>query len=214
MSDTVLAGRNRSFATLRRLVAERNSAERCDLCGAALQPDHAHLADPQARKLACACPACALLFSNRRGGKYRRVPDVVHYLSDFRQTDVQWDSLGIPIGLAFFFHSTAAAKVVALYPSPAGPMESLLDFGSWDEMTQSNPCLKNMEADVEGLLVNRIGSTREYYLVPIDVCFRLTGLIRSRWRGLSGGAQLWREIDGFFAELKRRSLAHREGFRA
>jgi hypothetical protein len=58
--------------------------------------------------------------------------------------------------------------------------------------------------------VNRIGHSRgfskpEYYLVPIDECFKLVGLIRSRWQGLSGGTEVWREIGQFFGDLKAKS---------
>jgi hypothetical protein len=67
-----------------------------------------------------------------------------------------------------------------------------------------------MESDVEGLLVNRIGHARrftnpEYYLAPIDECYKLVGLIRGRWQGLSGGTEVWREIGEFFTALKERS---------
>jgi hypothetical protein len=31
------------------------------------------------------------------------------------------------------------------------------------------------------------------------------GLIRTRWRGLSGGEDVWKEIEGFFEELGRKS---------
>ena len=44
------------------------------------------------------------------------------------------------------------------------------------------------EPDVEALLVNRVGAVREYFIVPIDECYKLVGLIRLHWRGLSGGA--------------------------
>src|SRR5262249_33166577 len=54
------------------------------------------------------------------------------YLPDFRLTDAQWEGLLIPIQLAFFFHSSPAGRVIALYPSPAGPTESLLDLAIWD----------------------------------------------------------------------------------
>ncbi len=86
-----------------------------------------------------------------------------------------------------------------MYPSPAGATESLLSFDTWEEIERENPVLLEMEADVEALLVNRIGHARgfsspEYYLVPIDECFKLVGLIRSRWQGLSGGTEVWREI--------------------
>jgi hypothetical protein len=73
-----------------------------------------------------------------------------------------------------------------------------------------NPVLREMQADVEALLVNRVGHSRgfsnpEYYLTPIDECFKLVGLIRSKWHGLSGGAEVWREVGDFFAELKTKS---------
>ncbi|HEX8896401.1 MAG TPA: DUF5947 family protein, partial [Terriglobales bacterium] len=42
----------------------------------------------------------------------------------------------------------------------------------------------------------------EYYIAPIDACYRLVGLIRLHWHGLSGGEEVWREIDNFFAELR------------
>ena len=63
----------------------------------------------------------------------------------------------IPIGLAFFFRNSVAGKLVAIYPSPAGPTESLLDFAAWDDLVQNNPVLKEMEPDTEALLVNRVG---------------------------------------------------------
>jgi hypothetical protein len=45
----------------------------------------------------------------------------------------------------------------------------------------------------------------EYFVVPIDVCYRLVGLIRIHWRGLSGGTEVWQEIGKFFTELRARS---------
>jgi hypothetical protein len=41
--------------------------------------------------------------------------------------------------------------------------------------------------------------------VPIDECFRLVGLIRTHWRGLSGGTAVWAEIGRFFTALKEHS---------
>ncbi len=121
----------------------------------------------------------------------------------------------MPINMAFFFRSTPQKRVIALYPSPAGATESLLSFDTWDEIEIQNPVLLEMEADVEALLVNRIGHSRgfagpEYYLLPIDECFKLVGLIRSRWQGLSGGAEVWAQIGQFFGDLKSRSPRARE----
>jgi hypothetical protein len=100
--------------------------------------------------------------------------------------------------------------MIAMYPSPAGATESLLTFDTWDEIAANNPVLAEMESDVEALLVNRIGHSRgftepEYYLVPIDECYKLVGLIRSHWSGLAGGTEVWRQIGEFFSGLKARS---------
>ncbi|MGH7848437.1 MAG: DUF5947 family protein [Candidatus Binatia bacterium] len=211
MTYTPSAGIRTSFAALQKFVAPRApAAERCDFCSAALSVDHQHLIPLQSRNLVCACDACAVLFGSSGETKYRRLTRTIRYLPDFRQTDSQWEALGLPIGLAFFFYSTPAGKVVALYPSPGGPTESLLDLAAWNEIAALNPAVKEMEPDIEGLLVNRVKEARDYYRVPIDVCFKLTGLIRRSWRGFSGGAQVWREIDQFFADLKQRAKARGE----
>jgi len=120
-------------------------------------------------------------------------------------SDVQWESLRVPVDMAFFFYSTPAERVVAFYPSPMGPTESLLKLSAWEELERCNPMLGGMERDVEALLVNRVLEAREHYLVPIDECYSLVGLIRMRWRGLSGGREVWEEIGRFFEELRERS---------
>lgn len=182
------------------------------MCSHELHGDHPHLIEPASRKLLCACEACAILFCGAAETKYRRVPRRIRFLADFRLSDALWESLMIPINMAFFFNSTAAGHIVALYPSPAGPTESLLGLDAWKEIVQLNPILSEMEPDVEALLVNRIGSSRgysgaEYYQVPIDECYKLVGLIRAHWRGLSGGNKVWEEIAIFFNGLKQRSIS-------
>ncbi|HTL31218.1 MAG TPA: DUF5947 family protein, partial [Tepidisphaeraceae bacterium] len=57
------------------------------------------------------------------------------------------------------------------------------------------------------LIINHIGKRRDCFLVPIDECYRLVGLIRSQWRGLSGGQEVWKAISDFFDELHRRASA-------
>lgn len=194
------------FAVLRRFVRQRAAVERCELCSTELTGEHEHLVDVSTRQLTCACQACAILFSGQGSPKYRRVPRRLRYLPNFELTDAQWDSLLIPISMAFFFKSSAAEKVVALYPSPAGATESLLDFESWDEIRRNNPLLDEMEPDTEALLVNRVRGAADYYLLPIDECYKLVGLIRTHWHGLSGGAEMWEEIGKFFAELKTKAV--------
>ncbi len=116
----------------------------------------------------------------------------------------------IPISMAFFFRSTPDARVVAFYPSPAGATESLLPLETWKDIEDANPILKGIESDVEALLVNRVGHARgfsapEYYVLPIDECYKLVGLIRAKWHGLSGGTEVWQEIAHFFDALKQRA---------
>ena len=44
---------------------------------------------------------------------------------------------------------------------------------------------------------------REHWLVPIDDCYELVGLIRTRWRGFGGGEEVWDAIARFFDDLPR-----------
>jgi hypothetical protein len=125
----------------------------------------------------------------------------------------------IPIEMAFFFKSSPQGKMIALYPSPAGPTESLLSLDTWADLVEMNPVLNEMQDDVTALLVNRVGHVRgaapaEYFLVPIDECYKLVGLIRTYWRGLSGGTEVWREIGAFFTALKTKSGYRQEEPRA
>jgi hypothetical protein len=198
-------GRSDVFNVLRRLVRPRSPLERCDLCSAGLQPDHPHLVEPGTRKLFCVCQACAILFSSKADTKYRRVPKRIRHLPDFQMSDAQWEGLMIPIGMAFFIYDTVARKIVSLYPSPGGATESLLDLDSWAEIVEANPVLREMDPDTEALLVNRVRGAAEYYLIPVDEAFKLVGIIRSNWRGLSGGSEVWEAIETFFSDLKNRS---------
>jgi hypothetical protein len=198
---------HKPFDVLRQFVKQRRVGECCELCGAELPSEHDHLVEIASRKLLCACGACAILFDGQKSPRHRRVPRRVEVLDGFVMTDAQWEGLNVPINLAFFFYNTPAKRVVAFYPSPAGPTESLLPLGSWRELVAANPVLAELEPDVEALLVNRVADGRDYYRVPIDSCYKLVGLIRTHWRGLSGGTEVWREIRKFFAELAEKSHA-------
>ncbi len=202
----------RGLAVLKRFARPLNATERCELCGATLGGEHQHLVQPARHKLMCACDACAILFSYQGNTTYKRVPRRVVDIDPFVLSDAQWDALGIPIGLAFFFRGSPDGKVTAYYPSPAGATESLLPMEPWADIVAANPRITEMEPDVEALLVNRIAQTRvagpgtgHGYLVPIDACYGLVGLIRTHWRGFGGGGELWEHVDRFFTALAARA---------
>jgi hypothetical protein len=180
--------------------------EQCDMCAAPVTPGHRHLVDVNDRRLLCACRACALLFDSEAagGGHLRLLPTRRRRLEDFVLDEAKWARLRIPVDMAFFFRSTPAERVLAFYPSPAGPTESLLELEAWTELESDNPLLAEMTPDVEALLVSRARDMREYWLVPIDDCYELVGLIRTRWRGFGGGEEVWRGIDSFFNDLPTR----------
>ena len=192
----------------RRASAERESQlEHCELCGEPLPPTHRHLLDLESRELMCACRACTVLFDRREAGgsHFRLVPDRRLLLEGFSLDDVTWARLRIPVEMAFFLPNSAVGRVIAFYPSPMGATESQLELGVWDELVEANPLLGTLEPDVEAVLVNRARGARQHFLVPIEDPYRLVGLIRTRWRGLSGGEEVWKEIEGFFEELGRKS---------
>ena len=214
MAEESTLGFEQAFGVLRQFTRSRSAAsravERCELCSAALHHDHPHLVEIAGRQVLCACDACALLFDGLEKSKYKRVSRSSLYLPDFEMTDGQWESLMIPINMAFLFRSSLEDRIVALYPSPAGAVESLLPLDAWSEIAENNPALHQLRPDIEALLVNRVGHAHglreaEYYIAPIDECYRLVGLIRANWKGLSGGAEVWTEVGRFFTELRKKS---------
>jgi hypothetical protein len=203
-----------ALASLRRYTRPRTARVKCELCSAALADEHSHLLELANRRLCCTCEPCAILFGSPAAAKYRRVPGGARFLADFRMPDEQWEGLQLPINLAFFVHSSAATRVVALYPSPAGATEALPPPDAWEAVVEDNPSLRDLEPDVEALLVNRLGPQPEHYRVGIDECYALVGLVRKHWRGLSGGPAAWKEIAQFFDGLKRRSRPEGAGLHA
>ena len=213
-----------TFSSLRRFAEEgsekaaREAAEaaqeHCELCGEPIPPVHRHLLEVSTREMLCVCRPCSILFDREAAseGRYRLIPDRHLFLEDFEMSDAQWESLRVPVDMAFFFYSTPAERVVAYYPSPMGPTESLLKLSAWEELARCNPVLEEMQRDVEALLINRVRGAREHFLVPMDECYSLVGLIRMNWRGLSGGREVWEEITRFFEQLRERSkTVRREG---
>jgi len=194
------------LATLRQFARSSATQGKCELCAIGLPPDHRHLLELSIGRIICSCHACALRFHDVVDGRFKLIPREIRSLSQFRLTDYEWDSLALPINLAFFHYSTRQDRMKATYPSPAGATESLLPLDAWQTLASNNPLLARIAPDVEALLVNRVDPSREYYIVPIDLCFELVGVIRLHWRGLSGGELVWKEIAHFFDRLRKAAL--------
>jgi len=193
-----------AIARLRGFVAPRKEVESCFLCGSALDAVHPHLLDSSSGKLHCACRGCGSVFPHT-SGKFRRVPERVARLAELRVTDEQWAALGIPVGIAFFRKLGKNDGALAIYPSPLGAVESLVAPETWEPVLGANEALRSMEPDVEALLVGRLNARRECFIVPIDECYRLVGILRREWRGFTGGDEVQAALDRFFGELLSRS---------
>ena len=187
--------------------------ERCELCGEPISAEHGHLVDLGARNLLCACRGCYLLFVSEGAGgaRYRAVPDRYVSFPDFQLGPGQWESLQIPVGLAFFFFNSSLGRMAAFYPGPAGATESELALDTWEEILAENPELGTLQPDVEAFLVraerNRGGA--ECFIVPIDACYELVGKMRRMWRGFDGGQEVRDELDRFFARVEDRAVKDR-----
>ena len=181
--------------------------ERCDLCHMTIPDDHRHLLHLVDRRIVCACEAC---WAMRSGDPdYRPAGMRTLWLADFDCDDELWGRLRVPIGLAFVMRTTVAAGVIAFYPSPAGATESELPEEAWNLLVARNPILAELDPDAEALIINRLSDPPEYAIAPIDQCYALVGLVKSRWEGISGGDALELAVPEFFAGLRLRATVPR-----
>jgi hypothetical protein len=206
------------LAVLRRVRRPRplpRPGERCDLCSVDIPDEHRHIVELDSRSLKCACQACALLFTNdgAGAGRFRGVPRDVYSLPELAITTAQWDALQIPVGVAFLFNNSDTGTMSAFYPSPAGATESLLPLGAFEELAQDHPSLAELSPDVEAVLVRFDRGNSECFIVPIDVCYELVGLLRQTWRGFDGGKEAHERLDELFERLRVRARPMRAGGR-
>ncbi len=202
------------FPALRRYAGHRTrevrgEPERCDLCSEPIAAEHRHVLELESRTVHCACPACAVLFAAPGAGAaaYRLIPERRLCLDDWQLSDEEWERLCIPVGLACLMVRTETRNPAAFYPSPVGAVEAPVDASLWREWQHSHQVLAGLVPDVEVLLVNRVRAPRGAFLVPIDDAFRLVALVRRHWKGMSGGPELWEEIDRYLARVADRAVA-------
>lgn len=188
------------------------AAEKCEGCWAPLASAHEHRlhlgATSSDRKLECVCPACAA--ADVAGAPWKRVPNRCVRAQGLDAADVEWDALGVPIRLAFFVVAEGDPQPLAFFPSPAGPIELQPDLATFGRMREKSVAVQRMRPDVEALLVHHARpaddggpSPGEQYVVSVDVCYRLVGIVRAHWRGFGGGAEVWRRIEALFVALGR-----------
>jgi Family of unknown function (DUF5947) len=173
----------------------------CDLCGTSMPEDHRHLLQLDERSIVCVCESCWALRSG--DAEYRPTGSRVVWLDELDLPEELWARFRIPIGLAFFLRT--GGGVVAFYPSPAGATESELDLGVWDELVARNPVLEDLEPEGETLIVDRLSGEPRCAIAPTDQAYRLVGLVKASWRGISGGPEVERAVTGFFDELRERA---------
>jgi hypothetical protein len=181
--------------------------ERCDLCGTTIPDDHRHLLHLVERQIVCSCEACWALRSG--DAEYRPTGMRTVWLPELDCPPEVWAGFRIPIGLAFFMRSSVGngprPPVVAFYPSPAGATESELTLEAWDALVERNPIV-DLDSDAEALVANRLTDPHQYVIAPIDDCYALVGLIKSRWEGISGGDALQEAVPAFFESMRRRAV--------
>jgi hypothetical protein len=213
---------------------QRAAEEHCEFCATPIPDEHGHVADLEHSSLMCACRACYLLFTHsgasmgRPAGQAQAAPGRGRYLSipDRYRTDparplslAEWDSLEIPVGLAFFLRTSRGEGVTAFYPSPAGVTECELNLEAWSRIAADHPLLSAAVPDVEAILISRSDQHErpasgqpgpdqpdvEAFLVPIDACYELAGRMRLLWRGFDGGAEARQSVAEFTGRVRQRS---------
>jgi hypothetical protein len=190
-------------------VAPAAAGERCEMCAEDIADEHQHVVNVEGRQLMCVCRGCYLLFTDTEADlRFRAIPDRYLVFRDFALDRRRWETLQIPVGLAFFFRNSALDRTVAFYPGPAGATESELDLQAWTDIRNADSRVDTLADDTEALLV-RVpdGETAspQAYLVPIDACYEFVGRLRMMWRGFDGGEDVRNYIDEFFELLNARA---------
>jgi hypothetical protein len=193
-----------AIAALRRIrtprpdAATAAAAEHCELCAVPVPPEHRHIVNLDSRALLCACRPCSLLFEHPEAKlAYRTVPD--RHLALPPLPREQWDSLDVPVGLAFVFRNSRQGRTVVCYPGPAGATEADLPIDASAAFGEAVP-------DVEAVLIRAREDAFDRFVVPIDACYALVGHLRTLWRGFDGGPEAHARVSEFFASIERKAV--------
>lgn len=189
------------FSALARYARPPGAREiaQCEICATPLADPHPHLVEARTGALCCACAACALLFRGS-ASRFRRIPDRPRRDPSFVLTRGELESLGVPVGLAFF--CSHRGHWAARLPSPGGTLEAELDERAWSRLLERSALLRSIEPDVEACLVHAPRSGAVCSLVaPIDACYALAASVRRHYRGFTGGDEVHRVIEAGVRKL-------------
>lgn len=203
------------ITALRRLArleaAEPGPGAACEFCSEPLGEPHEHVLEIASGGLACSCTACALLF-DRPGQERRRLPRDARALG-CRLTEQEWASLEIPVKLAFVTVAGNGA-VMAGYPGPGGVAQAVVAPEAWAAIRAAHAELQRLQPELECVLIQRLEPAGEMFIVPLDQAYRLAGLVRRHWQGLSGGPEVRRQVNAFCAQLSTGAGPRARGGRA
>ncbi len=205
MTNAVLA-KLRAFVT-------GTPIEECELCAGSISMDHEHLLEPDARRVFCACRACAELFvqeHDRKLPRYLRVQRRSARLRDVDIDDSTWVDLGVPVGLAYFTVRSRTGEVVATFPGRSSTIEAFVPLRAWSELERRFPVLKGILPDVEALLVRRTSRHQDYFQLSVDHCYELSSLLRDADAPASPELSL---VQAFFERLDEQSGQRRHSRR-
>jgi len=196
-------GSNGSPASKREATSKTTTEaeEHCDFCSKSIPPNHRHFADLNNMKFMCACEVCTVMQAEK--GEFHPLPQRYEFIDDLEMPETMWAQLKIPVNMAFIVYNSDREQPIAFYPSPAGSMESELRLDSWESLKNDNPALKNLAPDLEGFMINRLDKPHEHFIVPIDCCYELIGLIRMHWQGMHGGDEMRNAVRDYFKHLKK-----------
>ena len=142
----------------------------------------------QSRRLVCAARPARCSSAASKSGLSPRAAATSSSCPTSASPTPQWESLLIPISLAFFFHSTPAERVRGrISQSGRGHRIALGIWKPGRRWSTRTPCWPRCNPTSRPCWSIAWAAQRSYYRVPIDECYKLVGLIRVHWRGLSGG---------------------------
>jgi len=190
--------------------ARARSRSGASFCGQLLPARHSHVVHIERRNLLCACRPCFLLFSSAgaAGGKVKAVPEEVFDLGEGVFSQAQWT--GCRSRSISRSSSSTALSAAPWFSIPARrEPPSRCCRSNVEELVREHPRLATLSQDVEALLAWQRSETSDQpsaaFIVPIDACYELVGIVRRTWKGFHGGEEAWQAIAAFFSALRARA---------